>query len=300
MTLSRPQIKVLAASAQPIFLVGLSRYARRAVTSAVVQAMAGIDLDAAAPDADLSILVPPMREDGNQGRTIGIDAVKLLVDRLCLTPYAHPVRVGLIEPASALTLESQNALLRYIEEPTPTSRIILSSRRSEDLIPTLLSRCQIIRIPGRAGEDGESAAVAEQYGEPEKNVATFYEILDDPDAVEKLLEFRLGKHALELYAVVKDGRLPDPQLIRPFMEKRIPATESSFLFVEIVFSAVCARLAGLPLERSRPALELAGHLLVLQMELRYNPGKLLIQAAVLEWLKACQTQETAAVGGSHR
>lgn len=283
-------VKVLSQSLQPIFLAGPSRQARRSVANAIHREMLGFDLDFQAPHPDASILVPPPREDGNLGRSIGIDLIKEFVDRLCLTPYQESVRFGFIEPASALTVESQNALLRYVEEPTKSSRIILSSRRSDDLIPTLLSRFQVVRLPGRSGGDGESAVMADRYNESESVVDSLYDRLDDPDAVERLLEYRLAKPSLEIYNAVSEGRVPDPKWTDAFMEKRIPASDSSILFVETVFSAVCSRLAGTHPPGSadgppRRILDLAGRLLVLQTELRYNPYKLAVLSAVGEWLE---------------
>lgn len=281
-------VKVLSKSRQPIFLVGLSRQARRAAASAIHREMMGFDLDFDSPHPDASVLLPPPREDGNPGRSIGIDLVKEFVDRLCLTPYVEDVRFGFIEPAAALTAESQNALLRYVEDPTKTSRIILSSRRSDDLIPTLLSRFQTVRLPGRGGDDGEAEAMADRYNESVADVESLFDHMDDPDAVERLLEYRLSKHALEIYKAVTEGRVPAPKWTDAFMEKRIPASDGSLLFVEIVFSAVCARLAGPQTPAtpdSRRLLDLGGRLLVLQTELRYNPNKLAVMSAVMEWLE---------------
>lgn len=285
---SREKFHALARSAQPIFLVGLSRQTRRSAANAILKEMIGAGLEEPTPPPDLSVLTPQTREDGNAGRTIGIDAARTFVDRLSLTPYAKAVRVGMIEPAGALTLESQNALLRYLEEPTDSSRIILSSRRSEDIIPTLLSRCQVVRLPGRAGADGEAAAVAESFGESEETVQNLYDLLDDPDSVEKILELRLTKPVLELHQSVLKSSAPDPKTVLAFIEKRIPAADGCSLFVETVFSAVCRRLDHPDPDRRRSLQILANRLLVLQMELRYNPSRLLVLSAVQEWLEAAE------------
>ncbi|OGH60351.1 MAG: hypothetical protein A3G34_09935 [Candidatus Lindowbacteria bacterium RIFCSPLOWO2_12_FULL_62_27] len=277
-------LAALARSAQPVFLVGLSHFARRVAANAILQKWIGADMDSAAPPVDLALLLPAAREDGSPGRSIGIDAVKSFVDRLCLTPYAGPLRAGFVEPASALTIESQNALLRYVEEPTVTSRILFSSRRSDDLIPTLLSRCRVVRLPGSAGDRGEAKWIMNLSGseETEETVLKLYEILDDAEAVEKILEFRLARKAIDLFDAVSAGKRPSDKSVAAFMDRRIPAADGSALLVEIVLAAVCSNLRH-P-EPDRRLLDVARRLLVLQAELRYNPSRLLVFSAVQEWL----------------
>ena len=105
--LSRREIKALGSTAQPVFLIGAGRFARRSVVQRIHKEMVGIDLDFDSPHPDLSILLPQARTETSGAKSIGIDAVKTFVDRLTLTPCALPVRIGFIEPASALTGESQ-------------------------------------------------------------------------------------------------------------------------------------------------------------------------------------------------
>jgi hypothetical protein len=52
-----------------------------------------------------------------------------------------------LEAASVLTVEAQNALLKTLEEPPEEALLLLGAKSESDLLPTILSRCQIIHLP---------------------------------------------------------------------------------------------------------------------------------------------------------
>ncbi len=55
-------------------------------------------------------------------------------------------KVVIIEQAEALTKESANKFLKTLEEPSSKTYFILLTSRGERLLPTIKSRCQIIRL----------------------------------------------------------------------------------------------------------------------------------------------------------
>ena len=57
-----------------------------------------------------------------------------------------------------LTLEAQNALLKTLEEPTPDTHILITLRERELLIPTLLSRMQVVEV-GKLSEEKEEGPI---------------------------------------------------------------------------------------------------------------------------------------------
>ena len=68
-------------------------------------------------------------------------------------PFEGKARVFLIDDADKLNDSSANALLKVLEEPPHTSHIILLTARPAMLLPTIRSRCQMIRFsPISAGE----------------------------------------------------------------------------------------------------------------------------------------------------
>ncbi|HKO96646.1 MAG TPA: DNA polymerase III subunit delta' [Pyrinomonadaceae bacterium] len=68
-------------------------------------------------------------------------------------PYEGKARVFIIDDADKLNDSSANALLKVLEEPPETSHIILLTSRPAMLLPTIRSRCQMIRFsPLRSSE----------------------------------------------------------------------------------------------------------------------------------------------------
>ena len=49
--------------------------------------------------------------------------------------------------------ECQNALLKNLEEPAPNTYIIMTTDRSNALLETIYSRCQVINIPNLSSDD---------------------------------------------------------------------------------------------------------------------------------------------------
>jgi DNA polymerase-3 subunit delta' len=74
-------------------------------------------------------------------------------------PYEGKARVFLIEDADKLNDPSANALLKVLEEPPHTSHIILLTSRPDMLLPTIRSRCQMIRFSPLSPEEIESHLV---------------------------------------------------------------------------------------------------------------------------------------------
>ncbi len=80
------------------------------------------------------------------GEKLGIGEARKIKDHFSLKPYSAKGRTVIIEDASVMTIEAQNALLKTLEEPPEEAILILGAPSDSNLLPTILSRCQIIRI----------------------------------------------------------------------------------------------------------------------------------------------------------
>lgn len=78
--------------------------------------------------------------------SIGIDQIRNLQIKLSLKPFQEKFKSAIIPKAQNLTLEAQNALLKALEEPPENTIIILCAPDSSWLLPTIVSRCQIIQL----------------------------------------------------------------------------------------------------------------------------------------------------------
>lgn len=82
-------------------------------------------------------------------RSIYIHAARELEHETNFRPYEGRARVFIIEDADLLgeaNKPAANALLKTLEEPSPTSHIVLVTARPASLLPTIRSRCQTVRF----------------------------------------------------------------------------------------------------------------------------------------------------------
>lgn len=86
--------------------------------------------------------------------SIKIEEVRLVKKRISLKPYVAKKKVVVIQDSQQLSLEAANALLKILEEPPADSILILIAESTTQLLPTVVSRCQLIRFS--AQETGQS------------------------------------------------------------------------------------------------------------------------------------------------
>lgn len=65
---------------------------------------------------------------------------------LSLKPFVAPLRVALLANAERMTEAAQNCLLKTLEEPPPNTVLVLTTAYADHLLPTCLSRCQLIAL----------------------------------------------------------------------------------------------------------------------------------------------------------
>lgn len=75
-----------------------------------------------------------------------IDDVRDAIAESGLKPYEARSRVIVVEPAERLNKASSNALLKTLEEPPEGTIIILVSHKPTLLLPTIVSRCRMLRF----------------------------------------------------------------------------------------------------------------------------------------------------------
>lgn len=96
---------------------------------------------------------------------IKVDQIRALSDKLALRSYRGASKVGLIEPADRMTISTNNALLKTLEEPPEDTVLLLSAARIDRLPATVLSRCQRIRISQPPPEQALAWLAGQSAGE---------------------------------------------------------------------------------------------------------------------------------------
>jgi len=89
---------------------------------------------------------PDFREVEPERGLISIEKIREAQEWLSLAPMEGKRKVLLVNEAHTMNREAANAFLKSLEEPPPSSTIILITSRASQLLPTILSRCQILRF----------------------------------------------------------------------------------------------------------------------------------------------------------
>jgi DNA polymerase-3 subunit delta' len=113
------------------------------------------------PHPDLAWLRPP----GNQHL---VDEIReRVIAQAAYRPFEGETRVFVIEDADAMAEESQNALLKTLEEPPSYAHLILVSAEPEALLETVRSRCQEVTFQPLPREVVERRLAATVEAPPE-------------------------------------------------------------------------------------------------------------------------------------
>ena len=86
------------------------------------------------------------KADAKPSREIRVEQVRQAIAWAQQTSGRGRGKVMLVHPADALNSTAANALLKTLEEPPGTLRLLLTSADPERLLPTVRSRCQRLRL----------------------------------------------------------------------------------------------------------------------------------------------------------
>ncbi len=106
------------------------------------------------------------------------------------TPFESQRRVFVLEGADALVEAAANKLLKTLEEPPPYAHLVLLTDRLGDVLPTLVSRCQLVRFDPLP--PAEIAAKVGRHGVP-------------PETAEACARLALGNGDEALALALGDG-----------------------------------------------------------------------------------------------
>jgi DNA polymerase-3 subunit delta' len=90
---------------------------------------------------DLSVV-----EAEREGAVLRIDQVRDLQHILALSPYEARYRVALVLRFEEAHTSAANAILKTLEEPPAQVLVMLTAQSAESLLPTIVSRCEVIRL----------------------------------------------------------------------------------------------------------------------------------------------------------
>lgn len=111
---------------------------------------------------------------GDHARNISIDQVRSLQGLFGTTPTFSTRRIVVIDAIDDLERGAANALLKSLEEPPPDSLFLLVSHAPGRLLPTIRSRCRLLRFAPLA-DDAMTSVLKEAL--PEASAAEIAELV---------------------------------------------------------------------------------------------------------------------------
>jgi DNA polymerase-3 subunit delta' len=100
--------------------------------------------------------------EGEEG-TLKIDQMRTLRHEAALSPLEGRWKVYIVRQMEQATAEASNCLLKTLEEPPPNVILLLTAYEAEALLPTIVSRCQVLHLRPLATETVQSA-LQERWG----------------------------------------------------------------------------------------------------------------------------------------
>ena len=142
-------------------------------------------------------------------RTIPLDVLKEFFDpavaRTSTLPGGLASKACIIDEAHLLAREGQNHLLKTLEEPPPRTVIILVADRPHDLLPTIHSRCQRLRL-GPLDDDAMRRWLADRGSWPQAEQDNVLRLADgSPGMAELMLETGVARWPGELEALAEQA-----------------------------------------------------------------------------------------------
>lgn len=95
-----------------------------------------------------------------------------LIYNLSLKPMTAARRIAVIDDANSMNDEGANAMLKTLEEPPPHSVLILVAENLDAVLPTIRSRCQLVRFSALSQQDVAELLVEHEMAESPADAAT--------------------------------------------------------------------------------------------------------------------------------
>lgn len=141
-------------------LAGRRGLGKRAFAAEAARALVGVEQQAgeSAEHPDIIVLTHLPKDDKEQKkrldgesyetkRNLSVDQIRQMQRRLITWPTLGDRRAIIIDPADDLEKSASNALLKSLEEPPAGTFFLLVTHRPARLLPTIRSRCRILRFP---------------------------------------------------------------------------------------------------------------------------------------------------------
>ncbi|WP_296676080.1 AAA family ATPase [Novosphingobium sp.] len=219
-------------------------------------------------------------------RNITIDQVRRMQSRLITRPTLGARRVVIIDPADDMEKGAVNALLKSLEEPPVGTYFLLVTHRPGRLLPTIRSRCRMMRFAALAARDIDAVLRSEipSADLPTRNAA-IAAAEGSPGAALAYVEHDLGAMHGIMQRLVAEG---DEQLaLRGALAEAIgsrPDRERLQAAIDLARAVIGAELGGSDIARQQHVIDAHTELVRLGSQAttyNFDPGLLVLEIGAL-------------------
>lgn len=208
--------------------------------------------------------------DGSSG-SIKKEEMQEVVGDFSQTPLEKNGRmVYVIHQIEAMTPEAANSLLKFLEEPSESAYAILTSQNEAKVLPTILSRCQILRLRLTPRRQVVDEALGRSIPLADAELLSYFD--NDVALIEESRQSLEYQNAKEAFELLLSAMLENPSKARYVMEKDVTALLNSrtgtlngkvaaryfFDMLTLAFQDLVAYRQGNPIELTSYATIIAG------------------------------------------
>ncbi|MBM7616792.1 DNA polymerase-3 subunit delta' [Weissella uvarum] len=128
---------------------------------------------------------PDVVEVEPDGQRLKVDQIRFLQNELTKTAVEGEQKVIIVHAAETMTDSAANGLLKSIEEPQGHQTIILIATSRQQVLPTIVSRTQVVEFQALAGEARNQQLL--DLGYPQHVVPLVSALTDDLDVAQNWL-----------------------------------------------------------------------------------------------------------------
>lgn len=174
-----------------------------------------------------------------KNRTVKVNDIKEKIEKLFSQTASEKrgIKIYIINNIEYLSNQCLNVLLKFLEEPPALTYAIFTTENENSILPTILSRCQIVRF-----NNIEKHYLIEQANKENFSSDLLYYaclISNDFDEIKKLCE---NEMFFDIVESMKEfiNRLVDKNNARYFLEsnllKKINSKETSYIFYDLLIA----------------------------------------------------------------
>lgn len=113
---------------------------------------------------DLRLVHRELNDKGKLTQDISVDQIRALTEFFTMKPALGGWRIGIVDAIDETNKSGANALLKTLEEPPPRCVLFLINHGSQPILPTIRSRCRVLKL--NALSDADCAKALEAAGAP--------------------------------------------------------------------------------------------------------------------------------------